>query len=114
MNTYQKLAKAVFWLHMIWITTLLGGIPISYFLPWFILVQMVVVTTTAVSQILWLGCPLVALENALRAKCDPAQTYSGSFICHYLKKRFGIKVPPIFITAQLIVVLVLSTILWIS
>lgn len=114
MNTYRKLANATLWFHCIWVAILLGGIPLQIALPWYKPVHMVVLTTTIASQLLWLGCPLVALENALRARYDPSVTYRGSFICHYLKKWFGISVPPALISVQLIAMLVISGILWIK
>lgn len=113
MNTYRKLANATFWFHWIWVAILLGGIPMQITFQWYKPVHMVVLTTTLVSQLLWLGCPLVALENAFRAKYDPNTTYSGSFICHYLKKRFGISVSPTIIIVQLVAMAIVSGIMWI-
>ena len=114
MNTYRKLANAVSVFHWIWVAILLGGISLQFAFQWYKPIHMIVLTTTIVSQVLWLGCPLVALENALRAKYDPKEMYYGSFICHYLKKRFGISMSPALITAQLVAMVVVSGILWIK
>ncbi|MBP6855625.1 MAG: DUF2784 family protein [Candidatus Pacebacteria bacterium] len=112
MNIYRKLADATACLHLIWIVMLVAGILLEFVfhLGWYRPINIVVFTTTIVSQLLWLGCPLTALEKTLRARCDSSTTYSGSFTCHYLK-RFGIKVHPMIIAAQLVATLIISIVL---
>lgn len=112
-NTYRKLANIVFWFHWIWVAIILGSWITAAIFPWCRPIYLAVVTTTVISQVLWLGCPLVALENALRAKYDPSKVYSGSFICHYIKKQFGVRMSPLVITAQLAITMVASVIFWV-
>ena len=105
---HRKLASAVRAFHLLWIVLMIVGIPLSILCDWYEPIHWVVIGTTIVSQIVWLGCPLSTLEQALRRKYDPDATYTGSFVCHYLRKRFGIEVPPIVVTLQLLVFVVVA------
>lgn len=54
--------------------------------------------TTMVCQVLWLGCPLTALETTLRRlggkwDCD----YDGSLVCYIILKCFDVHIHPAFI-----------------
>ncbi|NTW13931.1 MAG: DUF2784 domain-containing protein [Candidatus Moranbacteria bacterium] len=104
MKFYRVLADAVEVFHWVWIVLMMAGIPLQFIYPPYAPIHLTIVTATIISQILWLGCPLVALENALRAKYDPRRTYTGSFVCHFLKKRFNITVSPLVIVIQLVLV----------
>lgn len=106
--SYRKLANIVFWFHWVWVALLIGGGALQFIFPWYKPIQMVIVTVTITSQIVFLGCPIVALEKALRRKYDPSETYTGSFVCHYLKKWFGLDIPPVVIFILLIVLLAVS------
>ncbi len=75
---------------------------------WYSRYHWVVLTSTITSQLIFLGCPLVALENAFRAQYDPKTTYTGSFICYYLKEHFGFQFPPEYITLALVGIVLLS------
>lgn len=110
MKIYQRLANATFWFHWIWAVLLVLGSLISVYFPWYKSAHAFIVTITITSQIVFLGCPLVALENAFRAKYNPREKYYGSFICHYFNKHFGIKPPPLLITALLIVITIVSAV----
>ena len=112
MNTYRRLANAVFLFHWFWIALLLGGVFIQTTFEWYKPIQMIVVTSSVAAQIIWLGCPLVALENALRAKYNPDERYYGSFVCYYLRRWLGVKVPPILITATLVIIVATSAFVW--
>jgi hypothetical protein len=93
---YKLLADGVFAFHMFWIACLLLG--------WLVSKRMHIwaVVTTITAQILFLGCPLTALEMSLRRKYDPYNhQYTGSFMCHLLHKWFSIQVPSWAITACL-------------
>jgi hypothetical protein len=109
---YRKLADVVFWFHLVWAALLIGGSALQFVFPWYKPIQMVILTVTIASQILFLGCPIVGLENALRRKYDPSKTYTGSFVCHCLKKWFGIDLPPMVIFTVLIVLLAISIVIW--
>ncbi len=112
MEVYRILADFVFWFHGVWTALLLGGIILSMKYKWYKRYHAVVLTSTIVSQLIFLGCPLVALENALRAQYDPKTTYTGSFICHYLKEHFGFQLPPEYITLALVGIVLLSALIF--
>jgi len=42
-------------------------------------------------------CPLTIWENQLRTKADPASTYSGSFIIHYIERLIYPEVNPVLL-----------------
>ncbi len=114
MKVYNVLADVVFWFHWIWIGALWAGIVLSTKYKWYWKYHLVIISSTLIAQLLFLGCPLVALENALRRRYDPSENYSGSFICHCLEKYFGIQLNPLCITLALLVIVALSAfvILW--
>jgi energy-converting hydrogenase Eha subunit A len=79
---------------------------------WYDRYHIVVVTSTIVSQLIFLGCPLVALENALREQYDPKVKFYGSFICHYLKEYFGFQISPEYITLALVGIVAISALIF--
>jgi hypothetical protein len=98
---YRIAATITMVFHWVWAALLLIGIPIQLAVPGYRPFHLAAVTVTILSQLLWLGCPLMALENAFRSKYDSRATYTGSFLCHYLRKWLGIRVPPWVFTVQL-------------
>lgn len=113
-NAYRTLADFVSWFHLFWVVLLLGGILMMAVFPWYRPIHMIVVTTTIVSQLIWLGnCPLMVLENSLRQQFEPERHYTSSFVQYCAQKWFKIKIPPALIAAQLLIVTILSAIVWI-
>ena len=108
MNTYRILADTVFWFHLVWVVLLVSGGFIAMKYKWFRQFKLIAVMTTIVSQLLFLGCPLSALENALRVQYDPTETFTGSFVCYYLKMYFGFQLPPEYIILALVTILIIS------
>jgi len=108
---YEQLADAVFWFHMVWVMYLLVGSWL--FMVWkrFVPYYVVSVVTTVLGQLLWLGCPLVTLENTLRAMADHSYRPIDHFIVHYAKQYFGLEILPLFITMSLVVIFVLSAVM---
>lgn len=102
----EMLANVVMWLHVAVVVELLIGIVYWPFgrTTW----HMSVLTATVVSQAVFLGCPLVVLESALRGR----NVYQGSFTCWLLYRLFGIAVPPLAITACLAAALMISALAW--
>ena len=91
---YKVLADIVVLAHFLWILFLIFGV------FWGIRNQKVKVmhiTGLAFAIIIqafnWY-CPLTHLEAWLRAKHDPALSYTGSFITHYIEKIVYIELPP--------------------
>src|SRR3989338_5197326 len=101
---YRKLADATFYFHWFWIGLLLIGSILQFFLPFYRTIHLIILTITIIAQVSWHGCPLVTLENALRAKYDPNEKMHGSFLSYYIEKWFGIKIPPAIIAIQLIAI----------
>ncbi len=112
MEVYRIFADFVFWFHWVWIALFLGGIVLLMKYKWYKRYHAVVLTSTIVSQVIFLGCPLVALENALRAQYDPKEEFSGSFVCHYLKEYFGFQIPPEYITLALVGIVTISALIF--
>ena len=105
---YRLLADAVVVLHFIWIMVLLGGIWFSLKYKRYRPIHLTVTLTTIVSQLIWLGCPLVALEETLRRQYDPTRKYAGSFTVYYLHHYFGVEVPPLAIIASLGIIAIIA------
>jgi len=88
---YKFMADIVRIIHVLVIVLLVMGIWISdKYPPTYRLMNLIFILTTGLSQILFRGCPLTILENALRKKYDPTTTYPGSFISFHLHNRLGI------------------------
>lgn len=112
MKVYRILADFVFWFHWVWISLLLGGTVLSRKYKWYKRYHVVVMTSTVFSQLIFLGCPLVALENTLRMQYNPEAKFSGSFICHYLKEYFGFQISPEHITLVLVGIVAISALIF--
>lgn len=110
---YETLADLVASLHSLWIVLTLALAAwafIGFFAKWrtaifAIRAFLAIGFTTLASQLVWLGCPLTLLENTLRTRHDPSTAYEGAFLAHLIEKWVGVKVDPIFITAQLLLFL---------
>lgn len=109
---YKRLANAVLWFHFGWVALLvLGGVVLQFVFPWYKTVHISVSTVTIVSWLFFLGCPLTELENSLREKGGGAPgRFHGSFVCHYLKKRFGWNISPVAIALTLVMLFAVSII----
>jgi cell division protein FtsW (lipid II flippase) len=106
-NTYEKLADGVMVFHLVWIVILLGGIYLSIRYEWYKPVHFVVLSSTILSQILFLGCPIVQLESSIRQKVGETNCMDGGFICHYSKQWLGITMSPDIITLSLVAIFIL-------
>jgi hypothetical protein len=97
----ETLADIVFWFHVFWIGVLVCAI---FLPPEFQVFHTIAASATIASQILWGGCPLVTLENALREN----KNYTGSFTAYLFRKFFGIEVQPSVVTASLLFIFAIS------
>lgn len=89
-------ANIVFLSHLFWVGLILGGGSFAATHTWYSPINFAVVATTAVSQVLFLGCPLTALEKALRSHGkDRIEGVKWSFTVHYLERWFGFTPPTI-------------------
>lgn len=107
-GVYKKLANLVYWFHLLWIAVMVVGGAFQFFYTTFQRIYFAMVAMMAISQILWMGCALTALESALRAKDDPNYIQGGSFICSCVKRWFGVNIPPSVITISLLAIMVIS------
>ena len=81
----EILANAVLALHGVVVILLVLGIILAKRFPWYIPFHAALVTTTIVSQITFVSCPLTKLEFALRD-----EEIQGGFILNYLNKWFNL------------------------
>ena len=77
------------------ILTLSGFLSRGFFDKWlFRIVHLLGIASVSLSAIKGKYCPLTIWENSLRVKYDPASTYAGSCIVHYVKQLFNLEVNP--------------------
>lgn len=108
MEIYRILADLVYWFHWFWIFLMIGGAFLSIKYKWYRPYHAVIMVGTIASQLIFLGCPLTTLENALRAHYDPNATYMGSFICYCLQKYLGIQLAPQYIILAMVLIILVS------
>ncbi|MBA3061338.1 MAG: DUF2784 domain-containing protein [Nitrospirae bacterium] len=95
--TFKILADIVVFVHFLWILFLIFG---AFFGRKNRRIKIFHISGLAfafVMQLLDWYCPLTHLEVWLREKHNPALTYSGSFIIHYLEKLIYIELSPYLI-----------------
>ena len=111
MNIYRILANSVALIHWLLIVLLFTGFFISKKYPGYEKYHLFLTLATIISQVVFLGCPLVVLENSLRRQYDPKATFNGSFVCYYVETYLGHKIPPQYITVILIIIVIASALL---
>lgn len=117
---WKFLADLVFVSHMVLVLILLGGsfailsgLYLQY--PHLMRIHGIITAATLISQIIFLGCPLVTLESALRNKYrSKPSTYYGSFVVYFLMKLTGVKVPVILVTTGMYMIVVIAVIGYLS
>jgi hypothetical protein len=82
----DRLADFVFWFHMFWILLMLSGF-IGIWVESWRDIHLGIVMATIVSQIVFMGCPLVLLEQKIRREDN-----CSSFVVYCLERWCGIKV----------------------
>ncbi len=91
---YRILADMVVLSHFLWILFLLFGVFIGVRYKTVRIIHFSGWVFAIVLQVFDWYCPLTHLEVWLRGKYDPALSYSGSFIIHYIEKIVYIGVSP--------------------
>ena len=114
---FRTLANLTFFVHLVVIVILIGGVvgvTSGFYIehPVLLRIHTAIVAVTAISQLLFLGCPLVTLENALRQQYAPETKYYGSFVVYLLLRFTGIKVPIVLITTITWFIVALTGIAW--
>lgn len=108
MVDYEFLADAVAYLHVVVILALVLGIcsfpfrESRFFQAYSLYVHIPVLVVMISSQVLFLGCPLVDLENSLRSHVDPEYAPMESFITTYCERYFGVYIAPEFVMTAIL------------
>ncbi|MCX7836031.1 MAG: DUF2784 domain-containing protein [bacterium] len=105
---YKILADFVVLIHFLWIVFLMIGslVGVHYRLvKW---IHGLGLLFSVFLQIFQWYCPLTYLEIWLRAKHDPALTYTGSYIIHYLEELVYLEVSRTVIFVATVVIIVLN------
>ena len=114
-HMYRILANVVFVIHILVIVFMItnAALTITGFMadhPLYHRLSTVFVGMVIISQIVFLGCPLVALEYSLRRHYDPSIHYTGSFTVYLIEKLTGVTIPTLAVTiaTYLIVAIVIA------
>lgn len=117
----KKIARNIFWFHLIWIFAVIVGTVVECFYPPYAKIQVVIVAMTIVFQMLGSGhCPLTLFENLVLKECDPEkmycdkETYDVSFVRYCLKKYLGITAPKGTTTLMLLMALMLTIVIFLK
>lgn len=94
---YKLLADAVVLLHLLWIVFLFIGAWWGVRYKAVRLVHIGGLVFAVSMQVFGWYCPLTHLEVWLRAKHNPALSYSGSFIAHYTERLIYADLSPLLI-----------------
>ena len=105
-TVYSYLANGMIAFHFFWIFLIFFGSWLASKWEWYKPINVAVIASTGIGQILYLGCPLVALEKAIRIKAGSVEYYQGSFICYWAKEWFGVNIPPGVLTVSLCVIFI--------
>ncbi len=123
MMHYRLLADFLVAIHFLWILFMLAGVGLiltgmlfsKRILNWFWFRTLHLAGIVYVGALSLQGklCPLTVWENQLRTKTDPASTYSGSFIIHYIEKLVYPEVNPALLQAATVSLGVLTILAYI-
>ena len=104
--TYKLLADAVVLVHLGWIVFLFIGSVWGRKYKAVRILHLGGLSFALISEIFGWICPITHLEAWLRAKHDPALTYTGSFIAHYAEELIYIEVSrtAVFVCTVILVV----------
>jgi hypothetical protein len=104
---FSILADIVVFIHLLWIIFLIMGALPGIRYPVVKIIHIAGLAFSVIIQIAGWYCPLTHLEAWLRMRHDPALSYSGSFIMHYMERIVYLEVSrlTIFIFTILLVIL---------
>ena len=116
-SDYKMLADLVFASHVVVIVMMLGGgvLAASSFgqeHPGFRRFHVTFVVMVIISQILFLGCPLVELEYTLRHQYDPSIKPGGSFTVYLIRTLVGVTVPVVLVTISTYLIGAIAVVCW--
>lgn len=90
---YKILADMVVLIHLLWILFLIFGALFGIKNKGVRIVHISGLVFAVSIQVFGWYCPLTYLEVWLRSKHEPALSYTGSFIIHYMEKLIYIELP---------------------
>jgi hypothetical protein len=94
---FKILADLVVLIHFLWIIFLFLGAVLGAKFKTIKIIHLSALCFAILIQVFDWYCPLTYLEFWLRSKYDPALTYSGSFIIHYVEKVVYLEISRSFI-----------------
>ena len=81
--------------------------------PRYVLIHVIFLGAIIFFQWMFKGpCPLTLFERAMLAKCAPEEVYEDAFLRHYVKKYFGVMIPPGRIAGTTVALFIGSALLW--
>jgi hypothetical protein len=89
---YKIFADIIVFIHFLWILFLIFGAFLGVRYKAAKIFHISGLVSAVISQIFDWHCPLTYLEVWLRERHNPALSYTGSFIIHYLEKMIYIEV----------------------
>lgn len=111
---FKVAADGVVLIHFLWIIFLIFGVFIGRKYRPIKIFHIVGLGFAVTMQIFGWYCPLTHLEIWLRKRHDPSLAYSGSFIIHYMEKLIYIEFSPLVILLMTLVLVLISTYLYIK
>lgn len=94
----KRRADIVALLHFFWLVLIITSLPFVLIWNWYTYSALASIGLTVGSWLVYGDCPLFAIENRLRRKYNVNETFSGSFLSHYLHKYFYIEIPTPVVT----------------
>jgi hypothetical protein len=84
---WKALADAVLFIHALWVLAIVFGPLWCLRRPRWRGVHLGMMVLVLLFALVFGGCPLTGLENALWRKGEPSRMYPGGFIAHYVLSR---------------------------
>ena len=95
--------------HLFWVVLILGGFFVGMVWKTYMPFHTTVVSTTICGQILFLGCPIVYVQQLIRKNYMGAnEGFTGSFTGYLLDRYFGFSPSPLVVAGIVAAVLVLN------
>lgn len=94
---YRILADFVLGFHIAFVIFAIACLPLTFMVGWYRYVTLAFVAILTFSWIVWDGCVLAILEDALRRRYNQYERYAKtphSFLAYYVRKYFAKEVSP--------------------
>lgn len=94
---YIIAADIVVFIHFLWIVFIIFGALLGRSRLWIKRIHIGGIVFALFIQVFGWYCPLTHLETWLRSRYDPAMSYKGAFIAHYIERIVYIDLSPVSI-----------------